>query len=290
MSLIGLNQLGKSIEDEGKFHYQYFYKPACPSHSTAGYFVDCNQSSGQPKYNPFAGSELTATQLFGSGNAGIYVGNFISGKTKHLLRAQLYQANTSINPSPAYLNDYLLFYPLIDCDNVDPQDMTNVNALPRYTNGEGVRIVLIVTAPVTSTSSLTITYTNSDGVSGRTATANIIPGAAIGVCATAGGGTAGTGSQASPFWPLASGDKGVRLIESVQFASGAGGFICAALVKPIASIPIYEPSVPIEVNFGFERVIPPEIKEGAYLNLIYQAVATTAFVGNFRGEFIFINS
>ncbi len=289
MALSSFNQIGKSIHDEGKFHYQYVYKPSCPPHSTAGYFVDCNQSGGLPKYNPFAGSELTATPLTGAGNAGIYVGNFIPGKTKHLLTSQVYQANSSVNPSYACLNDYLMFYPLIDCDNVDQQDMVNVDVLPRYSDGVGVRIVLIVTAPVTSTSSVTITYTNSEGVSGRTATANIIPGAAIGVCATAMG-TGATGSQATPFWPMASGDTGVRSIQSIQFASGAGGFICAALVKPIANLAIYEPGIMTEKMFGFDQVILPEIKEGAYLNLIYQGVATTAFAGNFRCEFIFINS
>ena len=287
MSLAGLFNLGESA-DGGKIHYQYVVKPTVPAHATTGYFIDLNQSSGTPKYNPFAGSELTATPLIGSGNGGIYPGNFITGSSKHLLRWQMLQIQgTNGAPDVVYLNDYLSFYPLIDCDNVDQQDMVNIEPLPRYLSGEGVRIVLIVTAPMALTAPLTISYTNSDGVSGRTATANVIPGTAIGVCATAQG-TQGLAANATPFWPLADGDKGVRQIDSVTFGAGAGGFICAALVKPLATISILENNIPVEKMFGFEQQKPPEILDGAYLNLLIQRGNTG--VGNYRGELIFINS
>lgn len=288
MSLGGLFNLGQSV-DSGKIHYQYIFKPTVPANGTTGFFIDLNQSSGTPKYNPFAGSELTATPLFGSGNGGIYPGNFITGSSKHLLRWQMLQIQgTNGAPDVVYLNDYLSFYPLIDCDNVDQQDMINVEPLPRYADGVGVRIVLIVTAPMALTAPLTISYTNSDGVSGRTVTKNVIPGTAIGVCATGTDPSLGGAGQANPFWPLADGDKGVRQIDSVTFGAGAGGFICAALVKPLASISILENNIPVEKMFGFEQQKPPEIKDGAYLNLLIQRGNTG--VGNYRGEMIFINS
>lgn len=288
MSLAGFFNLGQSIAEDGKYHYQQIYKPTVPVHGAAGNFIDLNQSSGQPKYNPFAGSELTATPLFGSGNAGIYAGNYITGSSKHLLRWQMTQTQTTNGtPDYIYLNDYLMFYPLIDCDNVDQQDMVNVEPLPRYADGDGVRIVLVVTAPMALTASLTINYTNSSGVSGRTSTANVIPGSAIGVCATAVG-TGGVVAGATPYWPLASGDKGVRSIQSVTFGAGAGGFMCACLVKPLASIQTYENNVPVEKMYGFEHQKPPEIKDGAYLNLLIQRGNTGT--GNYRGEMIFINS
>lgn len=289
MSLRSYANIGQSIADNGKYHYQYLTKVTVPAHSTAGNFIDLNQSAGQPKYNPFAGAELSATALYGSGNSGIYPGNFISGSSKHLLRWQMLQAQgTNGAPDHVYLNDYLMFYPLIDCDNVDQQDMINIETLPRYTSGEGVRIVLIASAPMALTASVTINYTNSDGVSGRTVTANIIAAPAIGVCATVGGGTAGAQAQANPFWPLASGDKGVRSIESITFGAGAGGFLVACLVKPIANLQILETNVPSEKAFGFQNQMLPEIFDGAYLNLLIQRGNTG--VGNYRGEFIFINS
>lgn len=287
MGIETFSQIGKSIHDEGKFHYQYIYKPTVPANGTAGFFIDLNQSSGVPKYNPFAGSELTATQLIGGGNSGIYPGPFITGKTKHLARWQMLQIAAAV-PDLVYLNDYLLFYPLIDCDSIDPQFTDNTLGLPRYTDGDGIRIVLIATAPMALTASLTISYTNSDGVAGRTATANVIPAPAIGVCATAGGGTAGGSAQASPFWPLASGDKGVRSIDSFTFSSGAGGFLTACLVKPIAQNYILEANVTSEKVFGYDTLAAPEIKQDAYLNLLIAHGSATT--GNYRGELIFFNS
>lgn len=289
MPLRSFSNIGQSIADNGKFHYQYLFKPTVPAHVTAGNFIDLNQSAGQPKYNPFAGSELTATALFGAGNSGIYPGNFISGSTKHLLRWSIENLTVSAGSTDfVYLNDYLMFYPLIDCDNTDQQDMINVEVLPRYSDGQGVRIVLIASAPMALTAPVTISYTNSLGVSGRTVTANVIPAPSIGVCATVGGGTTGTQAQANPFWPLANGDAGVRSIESITFSSGAGGFIVACLVKPLATLYTLEDNIMVEKSFGFENQNLPEIKENAYLNLLIQRASTAN--GNYRGEFIFINS
>lgn len=290
MGFTSFANLGKAIHDEGRFHYQYVTKTATPAPGTAGFFVDMNQTSGQPKYNAFAGTQLAFTPLTGEGNAGVYVGPTISGSTKHLLRWQCLNANSAANtvpPDHVILCDYLGFYPLIDCDDGDIQVMDNTQTLTRYTSGEGVRVVLIVQAPMLSTARLTINYTNSDGVSGRSTTFNVIPGAAIGVCAT-GTGTAGGTGQATPFWPLADGDAGVRLIESVQFSASAGGFICAALVKPIATMTILESGVPVEKCFGFENQNIPKIESGAYLNFIIKRVGTNA--GSLRSELIFVNS
>jgi hypothetical protein len=277
-------RIGKQAEN-GQVHYAYVFKPTTPVPGTAGVFVDLNQSSGIPRYNGFAGTALSATPLVGSGNNGINPGPFVEGSTKHLLRLQALQ----LGATPDYLKlcDYLMFYPLIDAGDDTAQLMDNTESLPRYQTGEGVRIVLIVTAPVELTAPLTIEYTNSDGVSGRTATANVIPNAAIGACITAVG-TAGTANAATPFFPLANGDQGVRSIESVTFGAAAGGFVCAALVKPLADLNLFEANVPVERQVGFEKQNLPEIKPGAYLNFLIQRGSTTA--GNYRAELVFINS
>lgn len=283
-------KIGQAVEESGKVHYQYVTKATFPSTGTAGRFVDLNQTSGQPKYNAFAGTQLGFTPLEGSGNAGVYVGPTISGSTKHLLRLQVLNINTAANtipPNHIILSDYLGFYPLIDCDDVDVQAMDNTQSLTRYTDGAGVQVALIVQAPMTATAPLTITYTNSDGVTGRTSTHNVVAGANIGVCATAAesGGAAGA---VTPFFPLAGNDAGVRSIESVQFSSSAGGFICLALVKPIATIMVLESAVPVEKHFGFENQMLPEIKSGAYLNFIVKHPGTGA--GSLRAELVFVNS
>jgi len=287
---MAFNSFGKYGEafDNGKVHYQYVYKTALPAAATAGYFIDANQSSGLPVYNAFAGSATTFTPLTGSRNQGIYTGTSYPGETKRLLRMQLLTTTSSNGlPNYTYLCDYLGFYPLIDADSTDQQDMDNTLGLTRYTDGNGVRIVLIASAPMVLTASCTLVYTNQDGVTGRSVTFNVIPALNIGVCATGASPTLGGAGQATPFVILADGDTGVRAIESITFAGSAGGFICACLVKPIASAIQLEASVPVEKSFGFEQQLLPEIKDGAYLNFLIGRGGTAAI--DLRAELIFIN-
>lgn len=290
MSIKAFSKIGKAIAETGSYHYQYVTKTATPTPSTAGFFVDMNQTSGQPKYNAFAGTQATFTPLTGEGNAGVYVGPYESGKKKYLAKWQALNANTGANttsPDQVYLCDYLGFYPLIDCDDLDPQIMDNTQSLPRYTDGIGVMIVAIVQAPIASTASLAITYTNCNDES-VVSTFNIIAGASIGVCAT-GTGTTSAANTATPFWPLGSGTcAGVKRIDSVQFAASAGGFICLALVKPLAEINLIETNVPVEKTFAVNNLTPPEIKSGAYLNFLIQRSGTGA--GSLRSELLFINT
>lgn len=289
MSIKAFSKIGQAIAETGSYHYQYVYKTT-PTPSTAGFFVDLNQSSGTPKYNAFAGTQQAFNALEGSGNAGVYVGPYESGKTKHLVKWQALNPNTAANtfsPDQIFLCDYLGFYPLIDCDDLDPQVLDNTSSLTRYTDGIGVRVVAIVQAPITSTASLTINYTNCNDES-VASTFNIIAGASIGVCATGAGKVSAT-NTATAFWPLGSGTcAGVKRIDSVQFAASAGGFICLALVKPLASIRLIEANVPVEKTFGVNDLNPPEIKSGAYLNFLIQRSGTGA--GSLRSELLFINT
>lgn len=282
-----LSKVGQAINN-GSCHRQYVYKAATPTPATAGYFVDMNQTSGQPKYNAFPGSPLTFTPLTGEGNSGIYTGFTEPGKTKYLARWLCLNPNVSANntsPDQVYLCDYLGFYSLIDCDDTESQVLDNTLSLTRYTDGIGVRIVAIVQAPMVSTASFTINYVDTDNAA-QASTFNLIAGANIGVCAT-GTGTATAANNVTPFWPLSGGSQGVKRITSVQCATGAGGFICLALVKPLAMLQLIELNVPNEMHFGFEGKPLPEIKDGAYLNFLVQRSRTGA--GALRSELTFVN-
>jgi hypothetical protein len=271
----------------GDFDISNLYKLNTPIPQTSGYFVDLNQTGGTPKYNPFAGSELTATPLFGNGNFGIYPGQFTPNKTKYLNRMRVSFFNGGSPPTTVFLNDYLMFYPLIDCDTTDVQTMVNISSLPRYSDGEGVMAMLVVTAPMLATASMVVTYTNSKNISGRQVTFNLVPGVNIGVCAT-GNGQGGVISPV-PFMPLASGDSGIKTIDDAQLLGGAGGFICICLVKPLATLQTFEFNCPVEKIYGFDDAGIPQIENGAHLNLMLhrnsQATTTTGLVS----EFIFTN-
>lgn len=288
MAIRKFSDIGQLIGETGKFHYQYVYKQSTPNNLVAANFVDCGQSTGQPKFQPYAGAALVAQPLIGSANDGVYTGPSIPGHAKHLVSWQS-MINTGGTPSFAYLLDYLLFYPLIDGDDSDVQVMDNTLSLPRYTDGAGVRLVIVATAPMTTGSLLTVTYTNQAGVSGRVSSYNCFAAQGVGVCATATGPSSLSNTQCTPFWPLADGDTGMRSIESVQFASPNGGFLAFLLVKPIAQKNILESGVPVEKVFGVDNQVPPEIKSGAYLNFLIHRGGVGASVPLYS-ELIFINS
>jgi hypothetical protein len=92
------------------------------------------------------------------------------------------------------------------------------------TNGEGVYVAIEVVTATTNAGAITNTtmsYTNSDGVSGRTATIRGFPATAV----------AGTFVQ----FTLQAGDKGVRSIQSVTLGTSyGGGAITLVAYRPIA--------------------------------------------------------
>jgi hypothetical protein len=100
-------------------------------------------------------------------------------------------------------------------------------ALTRYTNGEGVMAGIVVYTQIGSTATtVTISYTNSAGTSGRTSTATSFGGSGfreVGVLI--------------PI-PLQAGDTGVESIESVTVTAttGTAGNFGVCLFKPLAMI------------------------------------------------------
>jgi hypothetical protein len=130
------------------------------------------------------------------------------------------------------LYDLLGVYPLIDGDSTDVQSLTNSLALPRYTNGNGVRIVLVNhIAPATIDASFTMNYTNSSGnaksVTGAARAAGTTGTVAYSVT------TLAALSNLAPFVVLDAYCKGVRTVDSIKFSSAPGGLWCIYLLKPL---------------------------------------------------------
>ena len=100
-------------------------------------------------------------------------------------------------------------------------------ALTRHTSGEGVMAGIVVYTIIgTTATTVTISYTNSAGVSGRTSTATTI-----------GGGFYREVGVLLPI-PLQAGDTGIRSIESVTVtgSTGTAGNFGVCLFKPLAMI------------------------------------------------------
>lgn len=102
-------------------------------------------------------------------------------------------------------------------------------ALTRYTGGTGVMIGLVIYTQIGATSTtVTVSYTNELGTSGRTSTATTFGNAPF------------REAGAMILIPLQAGDKGVRSVESVTVAgtTGTAGNFGVVLFKPLAMMPL----------------------------------------------------
>jgi hypothetical protein len=287
MPFRNLAALAASADEGGKHWTSFIHKTGGPASFSANRWGDMSMGAGTPKYNAYVGTQFAATPLIGSGNDGIYAGpSPAPGETKHLHRMLLQSNSGTLIPATFMLCDYLMHYPLIDGDDTAQQDLDNTQTLPRYTDGAGVQMMGVITTPMAANAVMTVSYTNQDGVSGRISSSAALFGTVVGTVLSASN-TSTAANSASPFLPLASGDSGVRSIESVTLSSGAGGFFALVLVKPIATVSLREAATANEVEQFRQMAREPEIKAGAYLNLIYcTAQAGTAVT--LRGQFDFV--
>jgi hypothetical protein len=259
-----LARFAKAVTEEGDSWESFLFRNTAPANQ-AGEWVDMSMGAGTPKYNAYVGGQLEATALVASGNNGIYAGQY-GVKGKYINSVTL--GTTPNLPACFILQDYLLFYPLVDGDNTDIQEMDNTQVLPRYTSGLGVQCMIVCTTPMAADANITVTYTNSDGVAGRISTSRLVFGSAVGRL-MAGANTSLAVGRRTPYIPLASGDKGIRSIDNVQLASGAGGFFVMALVRPLMTMNYREAAVFSECNTPIHRGgIIPRVYNGAYLNFI----------------------
>lgn len=237
--------------------------------TTAGIWYDLTGASGNPRAKQwFDAAPLTAQAIRQSTDGGIYHGASIgSSQTKYLRFIRSACASATPLPMSLIFCDYLIYYPSIEDGNTDPQTMDNTVTLPRFTDGKGVMMMPVTISSRTGGQTFTVTYTNSDGVSGRvsrTVTQNAI--ASPGTVTTSQ--TATVGTTPDPFIPLALGDSGVRLIESVQMNGADTGFFAIVLVKPLAQMTIRGIDAPYDKDFLLFANELQQIPDDAYISAI----------------------
>lgn len=233
--------------------------------TTAGYWFDLSLSPGNPvpKYW-FDATPMIAKSISQSTDGGLFHGQNTTPKNQYLRMTTAMSSSGTGLPLPLVLCDYLLYYPSIDDSVLDPQPLDNTVTLPRYTDGKGVQVIAVTVAGRTGGQSFYFTYTNSDGVSGRTS--QIVNQNAISAIGTITTSSLSTLSQSgNPFIGLQSGDSGVRSIESVTMLGVDVGLFSLILVKPLARTQIREQTAPVEKDYLIESSDIPEIKDDAYL-------------------------
>jgi len=257
--------------NNGRTHFCSFRKaPTLPT--TAGWWADLSMAAGNPIANYYAATPLAAATL--DGYRGLFHGAAQSPGEKYLTSLMI--ETPSANAIGHYrLLDYLLYYPFIDGDSADTQEMDNTVSLPRYVDGDGVRAMAVAVSPTTGSGSFTYTYDDQDG------NEKTSPGQ---FCSTTAATTTSVLTSqptvvASPpglFLSMASGSRGIRRIKSVQFKTANGGLMCIVLVRPLADITVYEINTANEVDFIRTRPAPPRVYDGAYLNFAYNGGSLSA--------------
>lgn len=263
---------------------QSFFAPfrKVPSQNAAltGECVDLSMAAGNPPGNFYPSTPLVAATIDPA--RAIYCGEAQSPATKWVDEFCLCVA-AAAHVGPLWLCDYLIYCPFIDLDDTSEQVLDNTVVLPRYADGEGVRAILVVTAPTTGGGSFTYTYVNQDG---DTKTSPVVTASSsassIGTLVGSHASTANMRSQ--PFLPLASGDSGIRSVTSVTPISAMGGNASLVLVKPLFNGAIREAGMTQEWPLA-RMGQPVQIIDGATLALISRpggAVSGNPIIGHLQ--------
>lgn len=263
---------------------QYSWRKTPSQVTTAATWFDLSMSPGNPppKYW-FDAPPGIAKAVYQSTDGGLYHGANAYPSTKYLRSITALTATVTALPLALVLCDYLLYYPSMDDSTTDPQIMDNTVTLPRYTDGIGVQMIAISVAGRTGGQDFIVSYTNSEGVSGRTSeTVRQNAAAAIGSIVTSAPVTLRSGN---PFIGLQSGDTGVRSIDSVQMLGPDVGLFSLVLVKPLATTLLKEISAPVEKDFLIQSEQLPVIQDNAYLGMLclpQGTLAATALIGDLK--------
>lgn len=244
--------------------------PAIASKATGA--IDISMAPGNPRPNYYTGDALTST-LFNS-SYGIWHGGNVSPATKVLRKITFMQPPATITPAEIYLADFLMFYPLIDMDSTDEQTFINTVTLPRYPDGNGVKMFLVATNPYIGGASFTITYINQNGERKMTQLQTSNVHTYIGTIVHSGATAGVSGTFVNTY-----NNEGVRSVESITFMAPNGGLAALVLCKPLTT---YTSMNVAPTQMEWDNLVQkgemPVIKDGAYLNFISQVNGSAAGV------------
>lgn len=276
-----------SAFDTGRFHVQRFVKNAGTAH--AKIWADPTFASGQPPYDARVGTSNVFTPCIAQKNDAIFFPSIASNQERYLVEAQAWTNQATYNgPISMQFFDLLGYYPLIDGDSTDLQEMDNTLTLPRYIDGVGVfPVMLNHISPALVNGLMTITFTDSDNIQ-HTSTIDVPLNGQNLVCS---GSTNVVGNTSCTLaMALQVGLKGIKSIDSIQYTTPPSGLHVIYLVKFLGSMVLGDNLVCSEKNFitskGFN---PPRIHDGAWIGWFDMlATGTTARTVSWFGNLTFV--
>jgi len=251
---------------------------------TAGRAYHLFQFAGSVTAGAYTGSALAATAITGGSSPTLTTGvvnlkDPSSGYKGFLTSAQVW-SHTANENGTLIICDLLATYQGFNGNTLAAQPTTGSASgstiITRYTDGYGVMLMGDIQTTLGATpANVTVTYTNSSGTGSKVTTAS-----AVTTSGTAGTILNSTGTGA-PFLPLASGDVGVRSVQSVSLsaATGSASTFAICLVKPLAIIPasILTSTTHISgVMNGVDQLTSKVIKTGAALTFIWLPANSTS--------------
>ena len=285
MAIQSIDQLVSAISAGQTTRYDW-NKITGGSAYAAGRWYDGSMLGALPIANAWAGTALNwracdestgnGTQVFG-----IPHGGNVSPLTKHLLNMNAWGTAATSVPGTLMLVDLQGYYPGISNNTTSAQTLVGTPTL-RYTNGEGCRMYWVQTAAAGATAqNIALSYTDQAGNTGNAL------GATVAMTAS---GIAGHISHAGtaannygPFLPLASGDTGVRSVQTVTFSAANTGTGALCIARPLAQITLSVAGLMTEKDLLNQIPSLPVIKDGACLVWLYGAGAATAASTTFAG-------
>ncbi len=272
------------VTTNGKFWRADWNKITGGSAYTAGRWYDLSLLAGTPIANTYSGTSLAATIPSDTSGFGLYHGGNVSTDTKHITNVAAFTAVATGVPGVLMLVDMCLYYPGINMNSSSAQTLTNSSTLTRYTDGVGLRAFLVNTVAAGATAhNVSLSYTDQGGTA-----SNSLP---VTVACTASGivghithsGVAA--NNYGPFLPLASGDTGIRSVQSITLSAASGaGTAALVLCRPLATVPITTLGVMGERDLVNMVPSMPKVVDGACLTWLWFAGAATAASTNFYGS------
>lgn len=288
---MGFNNISEyaNADDAGRTWISSFRKlPSSTATVTSSYF-DYSYSSGFPLANFYASTPLESAYV--DITRGLRVPNEPNQYLKNITvcTATASESSTTSERQVVTLCDYLMYYPFIDTDSTDTQEMIQTLTLPRYSHA---KVFAVAQSASSSVGQFTFSYTNQDGVSGRTSPnifTQIVAGGGQSLLASV------SGNGFDFFLPLQTGDYGVKSIDSVTFTALGGGLMCLVLLVPLQTVLLESGSrrtttgdlqsygAPSSFDSILNNARVPKIEQGAVLNLISKgcggSLASSVLVG-----------
>ena len=190
-------------------------------------------------------------------------------------------------PGTLMLVDMQGYYPGISNNTTSAQTLVGTPTL-RYTNGEGVRAFMVQTSAAGATAqNIAMSYTDQAGNA-----SNSMPVTVSCTASAIAGHISHSGTAANnygPFLPLASGDYGIRSVQTVTMSAANTGTFALVLARPLAQITLSVAGLMTEKDLLNQIPSLPEIKDGACLTWLWGAGAATAASTTFAGGLEFVN-